>query len=97
MFSVLPGLKDDLIIGLPTLVTNLVDIFVARLRSLGSSNSLSAVDSVHEVMVLEKTLKTKRQSKKGLEFNPESWPLLSTGAKRQYLHHMTPSILCLGM
>lgn len=85
VFSVLSGLKHNLIIGLPTLVTDLVDIFV-RIKSIGNSNPVYAAESIHEFLMLEQKPKRSRQAKKKLDFNPEVSPVSSLGAKREYLH-----------
>jgi hypothetical protein len=62
VFSVLTGLKHDLIIGLPALVSDLVDLFVARILSLKGSalSSTQVTDSVHNLMVVTKCDKKPR-------------------------------------
>jgi hypothetical protein len=56
VYSVLPGLKHDIIVCLPSLVNEVMEIFIARIRSLKGSVSAHSLelDIVHNVMVLDK-------------------------------------------
>jgi hypothetical protein len=102
VFSVLTGLKHDLIIGLPTLVSDLVDLFVARILSLKGNipSSTPTPENVHNLMVLSKGApkkrgRPKRQAKEDslkvpdgflLECLGDSPTASSSPKRREYLH-----------
>lgn len=79
-YSVLPGLKHDLIIGLPTLLNELLELFIARIRSAKGQFPLSYIisDQVHSIStikegsVISKSKKSTAEPKTGASSNTSS-------------------------
>lgn len=66
-YSVLPGLNNDIIVGLPTLLCELIDLYVARILSANTLRpSVQMVsESIHSISTVSKVKSSAQSIKRG--------------------------------